>query len=429
MSRSIGPGRLAVVLLVPLLLGATPPPRSPQTAPPGPAPRGLPPGGLRVRPPADGGFVRWAYWRAKTPAEARKWVDHVLKDQLESLTHLCHLTPEQRAETERAAVEDVDALFKSAEAIRLEVLDKVGDTDRIQTIFEEHPEIPRGMRRGPFGAESKFLRKLDSLLSADQRPLFEAVRDVYREGGSLRMAASREGELQLAVDLRSTAFGDAGLVRLASAAAVRSINLEETPVTDEGISALRNVVELRSLTLRATAATDKSLAALRPLTKLQWLDLTGTQITDEGAAHLAPLRNLRALLLSHVSLGDAGVKQFAGLPELRNLFLDETAVGDEGLRSLKGQTKLEILMLNKTLVTDAGLVSLRNMTELQQLGLSGTAITDDGLTELKQHRKLLSLGLLGTAVTRDGVQQLMREAPNLTSGMGPGIDVHPSLKR
>lgn len=353
----------------------------------------------------------------------RQWNELGLQLQLNALDVVCHFTADQRNQVVEAGRADLNELVKTAEGVGISILDLQTEPDRIRTMFETDPTLPRTLLSGPFGSGSRFLRRMDEVLSNEQRAHFDAVRDVYVAGGRLEALPFSTGETGLYVNLQATTFDDTGLRRLARAPKLRMVNLRETAVTDAGLLALKDAPGLRALDLQTTVVTDAGLAMLRSLPELEYLTLVETRTTDEGLANVAGLKHLRVLRLNRTDITSDGLQHLSGLTELHHLNLNETGVGDEGLRHLRGLEKLVSLYLVKTQVSDAGIAHLQGLANLKFLELSGTQVTDAGLPHLAVLKKLLMVGLRGTSVTRDGVRSLLQSLPQTD------IDVHPSLKR
>jgi len=113
---------------------------------------------------------------------------------------------------------------------------------------------------------------------------------------------------------RAAAVTDSGLVHLARAASLESLNLGD-----------------------CRGVTGRGLEKLAGRGTLKRLYLDGTGVTDETLALVADLALLETVVLNRTSVTDAGLAKLAGLEHLKSVFVISTAVSVEGKRHFEGQ--------------------------------------------------------------------------------------------
>lgn len=131
--------------------------------------------------------------------------------------------------------------------------------------------------------------------SADDAPPLskeEAIAEVERLGGQVRIDGEKDEQPVWAVDLKEAKIRNDDLRLLVSFPALEVLNLADTAIDDEGLTHVVVCKRLKELNLSGTKITDRGLSWLTALEGLSTLDLNRTSITDEGLLRLAALKHL-----------------------------------------------------------------------------------------------------------------------------------------
>lgn len=97
----------------------------------------------------------------------------------------------------------------------------------------------------------------------------------------------------------------------------------------------KSVEDVVALSVRYSKVGDAGLKELAPLKNLTKLNLEHTKVTDAGLHHLAAFPKLRSLDLRDTQVTDEGLKHLVGLSELRELFVAQSKVTDAGVFALR----------------------------------------------------------------------------------------------
>lgn len=114
-----------------------------------------------------------------------------------------------------------------------------------------------------------------------------------------------------------------------------AFHLSGKDLTDDGLAAIKEVDDLIWLNLANTKITDAGLKHLAEMKSLTRLHLEKTQIGDSGLEHLKTLENLEYLNLYGTQVSDAGLAHLKELPKLKKLYLWNSKVTKDGLASMK----------------------------------------------------------------------------------------------
>lgn len=139
----------------------------------------------------------------------------------------------------------------------------------------------------------------------------EAIAAIEKLGGTVRQIAQDSDDKEAAFHLSGKELNDDGLAAIKEVENLIWLNLANTKITDAGL---------------------KHLAEMKTLTRLH---LEKTQIGDAGLEHLKGLENLEYLNLYGTQVSDAGLAQLKGLPKLKKLYLWDSKVTKEGIASMK----------------------------------------------------------------------------------------------
>lgn len=114
-----------------------------------------------------------------------------------------------------------------------------------------------------------------------------------------------------------------------------AFHLSGKDLTDDGLAAVKEIENLIWLNLANTQITDEGLKHLSDIKSLTRLHLEKTQIGDAGLAHLKGLENLEYLNLYGTQVSDAGLEHLKALPSLKKLYLWQSKVTKEGAAELE----------------------------------------------------------------------------------------------
>jgi hypothetical protein len=363
-----------------------------------------------------------------TIASARRRLDAILTSKLDSLDQFCELKRAQRHKLYLAGQGDINRFFDLADEQKARfqhitvdpVQDRMNRNDWIlvQQIRQEINPLQAVLHSGPFGDRSLFSKCLKTTLTVDQAAKYEAISDVQRVGGRIKVRAVGVDDA-MEINLTGTPFTDDGLARLRCVTNVRFLILDATQVTDAGLAHLEGMKDLEVLDLGRTQVSSAGLVHLKGLTNLQRLDLRCTHVTDAGLAHLNGLTMLNHLYLYGTKITDSGMAHLGSMKRLESVYLGRSQVSDAGIVDLTGLAELKELTLNDTQVTDAGLVQLTAVRSIQLLDLRNTRITDTGLAALRSLTNLRDLFVDGTRVTAAGIARTQQDLPGLTVDDSP----------
>ena len=214
----------------------------------------------------------------------------------------------------------------------------------------------------------------------------------------------------VALDLRETRIGDAGLRRLvARSPGLEAITLDGSALTDAGVEALATLPRPRSVDLAGRfgarpdgVLTDASLVALGRARGLARLHLNAGHFTDRGIDALRglPLRELR--LGSVEALAAPALARLMASRGFEFLGLRGPAITDATVATLAAGVRGRLALdLSDSAITDAAMPALATIS-LSELCLVRTGITDRGLVALGPVPTLASLTLWETPVTPAG---------------------------
>ncbi|MEQ8789221.1 MAG: hypothetical protein RIC55_23110 [Pirellulaceae bacterium] len=249
------------------------------------------------------------------------------------------------------------------------------------------------------------------------------------------LAALKELEGLIELQLGGTPAGDAGMVHVGRIKGLEVLGLGSSQVNDAGLSHLAGLENLRHLGVSYCKISDAGLEPLAGLASLETLELNDqysenervTNITGSGLKHLARLSNLRWLELNRTKVDDAGLAHLAPLSQLESLSLLGTSITDAGGEHLARLENLERLDVEETLVGDAFMKQVGRLGKLEDLTIGETQVTDAGLAHLTQLKNLKSLWLEDAKVTYEGVKRLRKALPELKveGAPKPAVGEHP----
>jgi Leucine-rich repeat (LRR) protein len=227
-----------------------------------------------------------------------------------------------------------------------------------------------------------------------------------------RGVVTREGDIVVAVDLRSAWVTDSDMPRLAQMPGLKRLDLSLTRISDRGLRALKTAPAIEELNLYfAEQISDESTAIVKGWKHLKRLNLRGTKITDSTLEFLSGVPTLEALDIGWAQITDTGLDHLVSLTNLRRLTMGGNKLTDTSLQFLRQMPQIEYLDLGGTqrtdsglwslLLTDTGMQAVGSVTELRELRLGGTAVTSRGLEALKPLTKMERLSLQGCRRLRD----------------------------
>jgi hypothetical protein len=250
---------------------------------------------------------------------ARRRLADLLEERLQFADEMCGLTFAHREKLRLAGRGDIHRFFERFEHLKakyqsFEGTENGNEVARDQLDSDALP-LRRALQVGPFDDGSLFRKFLGTVLNAEQRAEYAALRAVEQVGGQFDPRPREKGATNMdavtVVCVSGTRFNDAGLERL------------------------KGVSDLRSLFLDGTLVTDKGLEAIGGLRRLEILDLSNSQVTDRGLQHLSGLVGLKILYLANTGITDAGLAELAGLEGLKIIHLKGTQASDSGIAGLK----------------------------------------------------------------------------------------------
>jgi len=265
----------------------------------------------------------------------RTKLDTDLRVKVAIVNRLCGLTDSQKQALALAGRGDIKRWFDRFEENQAQLRLVGNDRNKIRALGEENRLLMRMCDNQPAlrNDGTLFVKSLEKFLASEQPTKYQAIRDVLRVGGLVKMR-QRGLENLLEIDLTRTTFADDDLAHLRQLRGINSLILAYTPVTDTGLAHLKELTELREIWLGNTQLTDAGLAHLKGLTKLERVWLDNAKVTDAGLVHLKELTSLYGLSLTHTQTTDAGLTNLNGLTKLKWLFLDDTKVTDAGAAEL-----------------------------------------------------------------------------------------------
>jgi internalin A len=172
----------------------------------------------------------------------------------------------------------------------------------------------------------------------------------------------------LEVEVRRKLGKDAGAIKPAELAQIRSINLANTRLHQVDPCIFPMFTSLKDLFLGPGDYDD--LLPLQKLTTLEALRVSLSQVKDLHA--IEGLKRMDRLDLSHTLVGDDELKSVGSLVNLTELMLDEDAVTD--LTPVANLKKLERLSIKKTQVKSVA--PLAQIRTLRFLYIADTPISD-----------------------------------------------------
>lgn len=134
------------------------------------------------------------------------------------------------------------------------------------------------------------------------------TRTAVTDRGLEHLASAKLDRLEW-LDLSFTSVGDAGLLRLEPAKALRQLNLEATRISDQALKTVAKFQQLEELDLSDTTVTDAGLAQLKSLTRLKKLWLASTAVTDASVPVLQQFPQLEFLDVQGAKLTSAALGQ------------------------------------------------------------------------------------------------------------------------
>jgi hypothetical protein len=230
------------------------------------------------------------------------------------------------------------------------------------------------------------------------------------------------------LDLSHTRISDEGLLHLAPAAQIESLNLlYAEQITDLGMNAIKSWRRLKVLNVRGTRIADDTLAIVGQFTQLEVLDIANTNVSDAGMENLVPLTRLKHLALGRTRVDESTLAMLRLLSTLESLDLS----GPRGsVRNQRGRSSgplpealvlaiadlkdLRVLKLGHSEIDSIGLRKLAVLERAEKLGLECCPRVDDAaLRELAAWKKLKYLDVQETKVTPAGVEALQTERPGI----------------
>lgn len=173
--------------------------------------------------------------------------------------------------------------------------------------------------------------------SADDAPPLskeEAIAEVERLGGKVRIDGERDDQPVWAVELQEAKIRNNDLRVLASFPMLEVLNLSETPIDDDGLTHVAACKRLNELNLSGTKITDRGLSRLAKLSELTTLELNQTAVTDGGLLQLASLKKLQPPSVFETKVTDAGLQRLSNAQRSPNPPKDisekPTAVNSQG---------------------------------------------------------------------------------------------------
>ena len=130
--------------------------------------------------------------------------------------------------------------------------------------------------------------------SADET---EAIAAIEKLGGTVRQIAQDSDAKEAAFHLSGKDLNDDGLAAVKEIENLIWLNLANTKISDAGLKHIGDIKSLTRLHLEKTQIGDDGLQHLKGLEKLEYLNLYGTQVSDAGLDHLKALPNLKKLYL------------------------------------------------------------------------------------------------------------------------------------
>lgn len=148
-----------------------------------------------------------------------------------------------------------------------------------------------------------FLLSIPTFAHADEA---DAIAAIEKMGGTVRQIAQDSDDKEAAFHLSGKDLNDEGLAAVKEIENLIWLNLANTKITDAGLKHLSGMTSLTRLHLEKTQIGDAGLAHLKGLDKLEYLNLYGTHVSDAGLDHLKALPNLKKVYLWQSKVTEEG---------------------------------------------------------------------------------------------------------------------------
>lgn len=206
------------------------------------------------------------------------------------------------------------------------------------------------------------------------------------------------------LDLTGTWIDDDAMPHIAAIRTLKALNISTTAVGDAGLAALKDHSALESLRFPHTEATDDAVSGLVGLARLREIELP-ERATDQSLYLLRAFPELRALLLTHANPSPTALASLYEIPCLEFLSLGET-VGDAGVGRLHMATQIRFLWLESEETTAEGLASFARAGSLEMLHSHASRFGLEEVRAIAPLRRLRNLSLPRAEVSIAALDEL-----------------------